>query len=194
LSHYPHAGFLTSAAHSSQFPPDAGTEVAFAGRSNSGKSSAINAIVARKGLARASKQPGRTRLLNFFALGEQQRIVDLPGYGFATASVKERSTWEPMTTALAARASLRGIFVIVDSRRGILAGDEALLAWATAAGVAVHILLSKSDKLTSAEGRAALRECMATLAGRASAQLFSAVDGGGMKQARDQLDAWLAAK
>lgn len=191
MSHYPAAAFLTSAALSSQFPADSGAEVAFAGRSNSGKSSAINAIVARRGLARISKTPGRTRLLNFFLLGEDQRLVDLPGYGYAAASAAERDSWIPMTTALAQRASLRGVFVIVDSRRGLLPGDDVLMQWAATAGKPLHVLLSKADKLKRAEARKVLSETSGKLGSRGLAQLFSAHDGSGIDQARERLDDWL---
>jgi GTP-binding protein len=194
VSHYSDAQFMTSAAHSSQFPPDAGAEVAFAGRSNAGKSSAINSIVGRRALARVSKTPGRTRLLNFFQLREAERLVDLPGYGYAEASHAERLTWEPMTTALAARHALRGLFVIVDSRRGVMDGDLQLLAWAEAAGRPVHVLLSKCDKLKRAELQQCLKSSRAALDGRATVQVFSAHDHTGVEEARAQLDQWLADK
>jgi GTP-binding protein len=192
LSLYPSADFLTSAANSRQFPADTGTEVAFAGRSNAGKSSAINAILARRGLARSSKTPGRTRLLNFFQLTEGRRIVDLPGYGYATASAAERATWAPMIDGLASRESLRGLFVVIDSRRGVMEGDWGLLEWAEAAQLPVHVLLSKSDKLKRAEARQALKAAETALRGRAVAQLFSVEDGTGLEQARAALDTWLA--
>src|SRR3954470_7692736 len=129
MAAYQNVRFVTSANKVSQLPPDTGAEVAVAGRSNAGKSSAINAITQRHGLARTSKTPGRTRLLNFFELGTHQRIVDLPGYGYAKGPEAERVTWQPLIDALKPRASLRGLFMIVDSRRGITEGDEALLAW-----------------------------------------------------------------
>jgi GTP-binding protein len=194
VSHYSVAEFLTSAAHSSQFPADQGVEVAFAGRSNSGKSSAINTIVGRRALARVSKTPGRTRLLNFFQLRADERLVDLPGYGYAEASQAEKSTWEPMTTALAKRQSLRGLFVIVDSRRGVMEGDIQLLDWAEAAGQPVHILMSKSDKLKRTELQQSLKQSKAALLGRATLQAFSAHDNVGVEEARARLDAWLAEK
>src|SRR5882757_8313869 len=122
MSRFPRAEFLISAAAPGQFPADHGAEVAFVGRSNAGKSTAINVIVRRQGLARTSKTPGRTRLLNFFELGPMQRIVDLPGYGYATAPEAERRTWQPLIEALAARSSLRGWFLIIDARRGIASG------------------------------------------------------------------------
>ena len=119
MSVFPHVQFLVSAAQASQFPPDHGAEVAFAGRSNAGKSSAINTIVQRNGLARVSKTPGRTRLLNFFTVSPDRRIVDLPGYGYAAAPDAERRTWAPMMGALRERECLRGLVLIVDSRRGV---------------------------------------------------------------------------
>ena len=149
---YPHVTFLTSAAEPHQLAPDTGREIAFAGRSNAGKSSAINAITQRQGLARTSKLPGRTRLLNFFELGPGERLIDLPGYGYASASPRERASWQPMIDALQARLSLRGLFVIVDSRRGLAEGDGALLSWA-APQQQLHVLLSKADKLSRSEAR-----------------------------------------
>lgn len=193
LSLYPQAALILSAAQAAQFPADVGTEVAFAGRSNAGKSSAINAIVGRKALARTSKTPGRTRLLNFFHLAPEQRIVDLPGYGYAEASAAERATWAPMIDALARRASLRGMIMMVDARRGLLEGDDGLLAWAASAGAPVHVLLTKVDKLRRNELRAAVVAAGQALAGRASVQAFSAVDGTGLEEARGQLKAWLGA-
>jgi GTP-binding protein len=191
---YPEAGLLLSAADPRHFPPDLGAEVAIAGRSNAGKSTAINALTGRRALARTSKAPGRTRLLKFFELAPGCRLVDLPGYGYATASAAERATWAPMTDALARRSSLRGLLVLVDSRRGLLAGDEGLLAWAQAAGCPVHVLLSKTDKLKRAELARALASAERGLAGRATVQAFSAVDGTGLEQARRQLDQWFRKK
>lgn len=191
VSRFPHAQFLISAAAPAQFPPDQGAEVAFVGRSNAGKSSAINAIVQRQGLARTSKTPGRTRLLNFFELAERKRIVDLPGYGYASAPEAERRTWQPMIEALKERQSLRGLFVIVDARRGITSGDEGLLDW-SAPGQRLHVLLSKVDKLNRSESLKVLRSSAASLESRgATVQLFSAHAGTGVEEARDVLAAWL---
>src|SRR3954467_6367535 len=111
MSQYPKVRFLLSAASEEQFPADLGTEVAFAGRSNSGKSSAINAIMVRNGLARTSKTPGRTKLLNFFELAPDQRIIDLPGYGYAEARPEERAQWTALIEALPSRESLAGLFL-----------------------------------------------------------------------------------
>ena len=190
MSRFPGARFLVSAAAPGQFPADFGAEVAFAGRSNAGKSSAMNAIAQRHGLARTSKTPGRTRLLNFFELAPDKRLVDLPGYGYASVPPAERRAWLPMLDALRTRAALRGLFVIVDARRGLKPEDEALLDWARP-DHRVHVLLAKADKLTRTEGDAVLRATRAQLGGRASAQLFSALKGTGVAQAQDTLAAWL---
>lgn len=190
MSRFPGARFLVSAAAPGQFPADFGAEVAFAGRSNAGKSSAMNAIAQRHGLARTSKTPGRTRLLNFFELAPDKRLVDLPGYGYASVPPAERRAWLPMLEALRTRAALRGLFVIVDARRGLKPEDEALLDWARP-DHRVHVLLAKADKLTRTEGDAVLRATRAQLGGRASAQLFSALKGTGVTQAQDTLAAWL---
>jgi GTP-binding protein len=190
MSRFSDVRFLISAAAPAQFPADVGAEVAFAGRSNAGKSSAINAITQRQGLARTSKEPGRTRLLNFFELMPSKRLVDLPGYGYANVSAAERSGWLPMIDALRTRASLRGLFVIVDARRGFTTGDEGLLEWAQPQ-LRVHVLLSKADKLNRSEAAAVLRSAAAELAARATAQLFSATKGTGVSEAQDTLAAWL---
>jgi GTP-binding protein len=190
MSRFSDVHFLISAAVPAQFPADVGAEVAFAGRSNAGKSSAINALTQRQGLARTSKEPGRTRLLNFFELMPSKRLVDLPGYGYANVSAAERSGWLPMIEALRTRASLRGLFVIVDARRGFTTGDEGLLEWASPQ-LRVHVLLSKADKLNRSEAAAVLRTASAELAGRATVQLFSALKGTGVSEAQDTLAAWL---
>lgn len=190
MAAFPNAKFLISAAAPGQFPADRGAEVAFAGRSNSGKSSAINAIVGRQGLARTSKTPGRTRLINFFELAPLERIVDLPGYGYARAPESERRTWPHLIEALRTRDALKGLFVIVDARRGIGEGDEELLDWALPRQ-RVHVLLSKADKLTRNEGRQALAAAAQALGGRATVQLFSAHARTGLEEAQGVLRSWL---
>ena len=190
MSRFQHARFLTSAAAPAQFPADEGAEVAFAGRSNAGKSSAINAITQRRGLARASKTPGRTRLLNFFELAPLRRLVDLPGYGYAGGPAAERRTWRPLIDALHERASLKGLFLVVDARRGITQGDEGLLEWVSP-DRRVHVLLSKADKLSRGEAARALRAAGDALAGRATLQLFSATEGTGIAEAQEMLLEWL---
>ena len=200
MSLFPDVRFILSAAQAPQFPPDHGAEVAFAGRSNAGKSSAINAIVQRHGLARVSKTPGRTRLLNFFEVGASRRIVDLPGYGFAAAPEAERRTWAPMIDALRQRQSLRGLVLIVDSRRGVAPEDEHLIAWAHDGNreegepMRVHVLLSKSDKMTRNDGSKVLKEARATLGDTATAQLFSVQDKRGIEEAQGVLRDWLGMK
>ena len=141
------ATFLKSAASRQQYPADDGAEVAFAGRSNSGKSSTINAILNRRGLARASKTPGRTQMLQFFAVGERQRIVDLPGYGYAAAPLRVRRQWEGMMgDYFQCRRSLRGVFVVVDARRGVGELDLRMLDVCAAADAQVHLLMNKCDR------------------------------------------------
>jgi GTP-binding protein len=189
VSRFPDARFLLSAAAPAHFPPDRGVEVAFAGRSNAGKSSAINAITQRRALARVSKAPGRTRLLNFFELGADRRLVDLPGYGYASVSEVERSSWAPLIDSLRERESLRALVLIVDSRRGVKEEDLGLVRWAH--GLDVHVLLSKSDKLNRSESAQALRQAGAALSGLATVQLFSMTSGTGVDQAQDVLEGWL---
>ena len=192
MSRFSQASFLISAAAPAQFPPDVGAEVAFVGRSNAGKSSAINAITHRQALARTSKTPGRTQLLNFFTLYPGARLVDLPGYGYADVPAAQRRTWPPLIAALRERVSLRGLFVIVDARRGLKPGDADLLAWASPAQ-RVHVLLSKADKLNKGEGAAALKVAREELGERATVQLFSALRGTGVREAEDMLEGWLRA-
>ncbi len=192
MSRFAEAQFLLSVAAVGQFPPDRGVEVAFAGRSNAGKSSAINAILGRRSLARASKTPGRTRLLNFFELGADRRIVDLPGYGYSRVPERERLEWGPLIEALRKRRSLHGLFLIVDARRGVGEADLALIEWADPAARRIHVLLTKADKLNRREAAEGLRTAQRTLQSRASAQLFSAVGGEGLAEAQQVLATWLA--
>lgn len=194
MSLYPHAQLLLSAALEGQFPADQGAEVAIAGRSNAGKSSAINAITGRRALARTSKQPGRTRLANFFELAPDMRLVDLPGYGFARGPREERAGWAKLIDALARRASLRGLLLVVDARRGVGEGDVQLLQWAAALPRPVHVLLSKADQLKRSQGLELLESVQRELAGRASVQLFSAHAGTGLSEARGRLTQWLDRK
>ena len=192
MATFPDARFLISAAAPGQFPADWGAEVAFAGRSNAGKSSAINAILGRQGLARTSKTPGRTRLINFFELSPLERIVDLPGYGYASAPESERRTWPRLIEALRARAALRGRGVIVDARRGIGPGDQALLEWALP-HQREHDLLSTTNPLSRNEGTQALAAAAQAMGPRASVQLFSAHTRTGLQEAQSVLAGWLGA-
>jgi GTP-binding protein len=189
MSRFPDAQFLISAASVPQFPADSGREVAFVGRSNAGKSTAINAITQRRALARTSKTPGRTQLLNFFALASEQRLVDLPGYGYAAVAEEQRRTWAPLIDALQQRRSLCGLFLIVDARRGVQAADENLVHWAGERPV--HVLLAKADKLNRRECGAAEQQARDLLDSTATVQLFSAHSGLGVDAARQQLEQWL---
>lgn len=190
---FPQVRFLISVAGADQFPEDVGREVAFAGRSNAGKSSAINAILVRNGLARTSKTPGRTRLLNFFEVEPGRRIIDLPGYGYAEAPPPERAQWIKLIEKLPRRASIAGLFLIVDIRRGITDSDEQLVAWAAAAGWQVHVLLAKADKLNQRDRAAALKAATAYLRPGMTAQTFSAHDKIGIDAAQKRLVGMLSA-
>jgi GTP-binding protein len=193
MSQYPDARFLTSADAVDQFPPDAGSEVAFAGRSNAGKSSAINAIVNRRQFARTSKTPGRTRLLNFFALRDNERLVDLPGYGYARVAESTRQHWgQVLTRYFEERRSLRGLFIIVDVRRGLSDYDRQMLAFAAAVARPVNILLAKADKLKRGQASRALLEVRREAADPAGVLLFSSVTRQGVDEAREILERMLA--
>ena len=194
MSQFPHVRFLLSVASVEQFPAEPGREVAFAGRSNAGKSSAINAIVQRNGLARTSKTPGRTKLLNFFELEPGRRIIDLPGYGYAEASPVERAQWTRLVENLPGREFIVGLFLIIDIRRGITAQDEQLIEWAAAAGWQVHVLLTKSDKLNQKERAAALKTAQSGLADGMTAQIFSSHDRIGVKEAQARLLSMLGSR
>ncbi len=189
MSAYASVHFLLSADHERQFPEDAGVEVAVAGRSNAGKSSAINAITQRNGLARTSKTPGRTQLINFFELSPGRRLVDLPGYGYAKVPPRMQAHWRELVGGyLETRNSLMGLLLIVDARRGLKDDDRGLIAWARTRGRQVHLLLSKSDKLTRNEARQQLRQIVGELETGVAAQLFSAVNKEGVEEARHALE------
>lgn len=193
MSQYPNAKFVTSANKVGQFLPDTGSEVAFAGRSNSGKSSAINVIVNRRQFARTSKTPGRTQLVNFFDLRDAARLVDLPGYGYARVADSVREHWgQLLTTYLQERSSLNGLFLIVDIRRGIADYDRQLLELAESASLPVHVLLTKADKLKRGQAAKTLLTVSKELGQRASAQLFSALNRQGLDEARSALEGFLA--
>jgi len=194
MSTYSQVKFVTSAAEAYQLAPDTGREIAFAGRSNSGKSSAINAITQRAGLARVSRTPGRTQLINFFELAPERRLVDLPGYGFAKVPQRIRLHWlELMEHYFNVRESLVGLILIVDSRRGLGEQDAAMLEWALARDRSAHVLLTKADKLNRRDSQQVLRETIAACAATAvTAQLFSAHAKQGFEDARQVMDRWLA--
>jgi len=189
------AAFFKSAAELEHVPASAG-EIAFAGRSNAGKSSAINALAGRK-IAFVSKTPGRTRLINFYALGAERFIVDLPGYGYARVPEAVRAPWEKLLgTYLQMRAPLRGLAVVMDVRRPLTELDRRLLGWFRPAGKPVHILLTKADKLSRAAAQKVLRRVegeIAALGPNISVQLFSSLKNSGLEEAAAVLGTWLDA-
>ncbi|MEX0374650.1 ribosome biogenesis GTP-binding protein YihA/YsxC [Spiribacter pallidus] len=194
---YRQAAFSLSAPDRQQLPADTGAEVAFAGRSNAGKSSALNAITDQKQLARVSKTPGRTQQINVFPLDATHRLIDLPGYGYAKAPPAVREHWQQALPAyLECRQSLRGLILISDIRHALNPLDEQMLAWCEAAGLAVHILLSKADKLRrgpAGNTAARIAPAAARLCPGATVQLFSATTRQGVDEARARLDEWLLA-
>jgi len=181
---------MLSVAAPAQFPPDMGLDIAMAGRSNAGKSSAINTLLGRHGMARTSKTPGRTQLLNYFELVPGRRIVDLPGYGHANAPGEVRAKWGPLIQSLRQRNCFGALMLLVDSRRGLKDEDVGLLEWANLPADCLHVLLSKSDQLSRSEGLKVLREVQAQLDGVASVQLFSSLKGVGLDEARSVLKRW----
>lgn len=192
MSDYPEARFIKSANELRQFVPDTGAEVAFAGRSNAGKSSAVNVIVNRRQFARTSKTPGRTRLVNFFSLRDGERLVDLPGYGFAKVAGSMRRHWaDLMADYFETRQSLRGMFLIVDIRRQLTDFDRQMLAFADSVGLPTHVLLTKTDKLKRGQAAKALLEVRRALGEAATVQHFSALSRLGEDEARARLEEFL---
>ena len=187
------AVFLKSAATPADFPADTGREVAFVGRSNSGKSTAVNLITGTRKLARVSKTPGRTQLLNFFSLGEDRRLVDLPGYGFARVAADVQARWKRSLEAyLSSRESLRGLIVTMDIRRGMTRLDEQLLRWLEShRELPLAVLLTKADKLSRSEAMAQQRALAAALGPDAKVTRFSAIGGDGVEDAKAWVETWL---
>jgi len=189
--------FLVSAGITGGLPPEDLPELAFAGRSNVGKSSAINALTRRKRLAFVSKTPGRTQTINFFDLGGKGRLVDLPGYGYARVPQAVRAEWDQLVGGyMSTRESLAGVVMLMDARRPFTPHDENLLAWLRPAGKRLLVLLSKSDKLSRQERTKLLQACQARLASRAfdaEVRLFSSLSGEGVEETRALLDSWIQA-
>jgi GTP-binding protein len=148
-------------------------------------------LLARKGMAKTSRTPGRTRLYNYFELMPEKRLVDLPGYGHAAVNVATRESWEPLGEALLERESFAALLLVVDCRRGVSEMDIGLLDWAHRTPARTHVLLNKSDKLSKSEAQKTLRSAKAELEGRASCQLFSALRGEGLEEARKLLLRWI---
>jgi GTP-binding protein len=187
--------FLISAAKVDQCPPDVGREVAFAGRSNAGKSSALNTLT-HAGLARTSKTPGRTQLLNFFELDDQHRLVDLPGYGYAKVPIPLKLHWQRHLEAyLGSRNSLAGLILMMDIRKPLTDFDQLMLDWAVASQMPMHILLTKADKLTFGAAKNTLLKVQQEIRQKwgqsISIQLFSAPKRLGIDDAYAVLTQWL---
>ncbi|HSW70024.1 MAG TPA: ribosome biogenesis GTP-binding protein YihA/YsxC [Gammaproteobacteria bacterium] len=191
---YQKAVFLLSIANLSQLPPDEGIEVAIVGRSNSGKSSVLNQLTQNKGLARVSKTPGRTQLINLFALDQNHRLADLPGYGYAKVPPSVKKNWQALLDGyLRSRECLRGLILVMDIRHPLKEFDRLMLEWCHQCDLSVHILLNKCDKMTQSAASKTLREVKKALTkytNEMSVQIFSAMKGKGVKELRGQMDNW----
>ena len=188
------AEFILAVHDVAQLPPERGIEVAFAGRSNAGKSSAINAIVGRRRLAFVSKTPGRTQTINYFSLGPDRFFADLPGYGYAAVPNEEKRNWAMLiSTYLRSRQSLRGLIVVMDARRAFTTLDRQMLSWIAPLGKASHVLLTKADKLVRRDAMTALAEAKsaANQFPDCTVQLFSATTRQGADEARGVISEWL---
>ena len=193
---YQHTRFMISAPTLALCPADSGAEVAFAGRSNAGKSSAINTLTRQKALARTSKTPGRTQLINLFAIGDDaHRLVDLPGYGFAKVPEAVKRKWQQhLSEYLRGRRSLKGIVLLMDIRHPLTEFDRQMLAWADEAQMPVHILLTKADKLKYGAAKNELLNVQRALqAGHntVTVQLFSSHTRSGIEALEQCLNSWL---
>jgi len=188
---FAHAAFLRAAANTADLPPPGPSEIAFAGRSNVGKSSAINALAGRRALARTSKTPGRTQTINFYALGEAARLVDLPGYGYARVSRTMRMQWRELVGAyLRSAHALVGVVLLMDARHPLTPLDLQLIEWLGERPM--HVLLSKADKLSRGAQGELLHDVRRRL-GRNNVTLFSSVTRQGVDECRDLLELWLQA-
>lgn len=187
-----HASFIKSAASAGGFPEDVGAEVAVVGRSNSGKSSAINRITGHGKLARVSKTPGRTQLINFFDLGPGHRLVDLPGYGFARVPERIRQDWGRLIESyFTRRQSLRGLMLTADIRRGLRDSDRTMLDWSASLELPALVLLTKCDKLSRGAAANQRMQVARELGDAAGVLLFSSINGTGADAAGQQLRDWL---
>lgn len=193
-SHYQKAYFLLSAADVKQLPPDTGVEVAIVGRSNAGKSSVLNCITQNKGMARVSKTPGRTQLVNVFMLDDDRRLVDLPGYGFAKAPLAAKQKWEKTVNEyISTRESLKGLLLIMDIRHPLKELDLQMIDFCEERGLDTHIILNKEDKLSKGAAISTMNQVAASLTGYSHSvtlQLFSALKRTGVKELQELLDQW----
>ncbi len=189
---YQQAKFMKSASSLSSTPPDVGKEIAFAGRSNAGKSSAINTLTQQSALARTSKTPGRTQLLNFFEINEDLRFVDLPGYGYAKVPEDVKQEWHDlMEVYLGNRQSLCGIILVMDVRRPLTEFDWQMIRWCQHSELAMHLLLTKADKLSFGAAKSTLLQVQKAARNftiPATAQLFSALKKTGVDEVHEALD------
>lgn len=198
LINFHKAKYTQSAPSIRECPPEDGIEVAFAGRSNAGKSSAINTLTNNHKLARVSKTPGRTQLINFFELSSTQRLVDLPGYGYAKVSREQKEQWQRyLSEYLRERQCLKGLVLLMDIRHPLQEFDTTMLNWATESNMAVHILLTKADKLSRGQAGSALMAVKkeiknAGLADLVSVQTFSSLKNTGVDDLKAKLQGWLA--
>jgi GTP-binding protein len=188
------ARYLMGAAKLSQLPPDFGIEVAFAGRSNAGKSTALNAITDQKSLAKTSKTPGRTQLINLFRLDDERRLTDLPGYGFAKVAKNIKEQWQKtLSTYLQERECLQAMIIFMDIRHPAKETDKQMITWAVEAQLPVHVVLSKADKLKSGARKAALlaaKKQLARISEDITCQVFSATQKLGLDELIEMLEVW----
>lgn len=193
-SYYQAATYLKSAAALGDLPADSGYEVAFIGRSNAGKSSALNTITGIKSLARTSKTPGRTQTINLFSLDAERRLADLPGYGYAKVPKVVKQRWEQIIDSyLQTRQCLRALVVVMDIRHPLKEIDRQVIAWASSCGIPTHILLTKADKVSTNDAKSTLLQVSKELASHEniSLQIFSSLKKLGITDAHDKLNQWL---
>lgn len=186
--------FVMSAPDIRHLPTDTGIEVAFAGRSNAGKSSALNTLTNQKGLARTSKTPGRTQLINLFEVKEGKRLVDLPGYGYAEVPEEMKLKWQrALGEYLQKRQALKGLVILMDIRHPLKDLDRQMIQWSVESGIPVLLLLTKADKLASGARKAQLnvvREAALEFVGDVQVELFSSLKKIGVDKVRQKLDSW----
>ena len=194
MSHYSQASFFTSAPDIRHLNNDDGIEVAFAGRSNAGKSSALNCLTRQKNLARTSKTPGRTQLINVFELDQDRRLVDLPGYGYAKVPLAMKKKWQAaLGEYLQKRKSLKGLVVLMDIRHPFKDLDQDLIQWAVDGELPVLALLTKADKLKSGKRKSQLlmaREAALAFCGDVTVHTFSSLNRSGLENLEQTLDKW----